>query len=97
MIHSPRGEVRGWEPRNELFDSDGVHLSNLGMTEMIIDLVAALKHVPKFKFEVDLWHWLERNYEVYGQSPHQQKRKKLETSECQMIKHCFTPFAYAKF
>jgi len=60
-IHSPRGEVRGWEPKNELFDSDGVHLSDQGVTELIDDIVAALKHVPKFKFEVDVQHRLERN------------------------------------
>ncbi len=44
-IHSPTGEVQGWESRNELFDWDGVHLSNLGMTEMIDDIIAANSEV----------------------------------------------------
>jgi hypothetical protein len=45
MIHSPTGEVWGWEPRNELFDWDGIHLSNLGETEIIDDIVAAHSEV----------------------------------------------------
>jgi len=32
-----------------------------------------------------------------GKAPTCEKRKKLEMNECEMIKHCFTPFAYAKF
>jgi hypothetical protein len=30
IIRSMKREIRGWEPKNELFDWDGVHLSDLG-------------------------------------------------------------------
>jgi len=46
-----RGEICGWEPRNEFFDFDGIHLSDLGVDQLIEMIILALIHVPRFSFE----------------------------------------------
>jgi hypothetical protein len=50
--------ISSWEPHNELFDFDGVHLSDEGVDALIQQIIKALKHVPKFLFETDLRMWL---------------------------------------
>jgi hypothetical protein len=58
-IHSQSGAICRWEPRMDFFDNDGIHLSDIGVNQLIEVIILSLKHVPKFNFEKDLRAWLD--------------------------------------
>jgi len=43
----------------DFFDNDGIHLSDIGVNQLIEVIILSLKHVPKFNFEKDLRAWLD--------------------------------------